>query len=78
MASEDMVGKSRGDMAVTTTINLAKEAKLAREGVKAPGHQILTICKLLIVVTLLLLLALVLSSPTWLHLPLCWSMWEFH
>jgi uncharacterized protein (DUF983 family) len=69
-------------MAVTTTINLAEEANLAREGVKASGHQILTIFKLLVaggvVVALLLLRALVLSSPTWLHLPMGWSMWEFH
>uniref|UniRef100_A0A804UCV0 Uncharacterized protein n=1 Tax=Zea mays TaxID=4577 RepID=A0A804UCV0_MAIZE len=48
MASKDVVGKSRGDTAVTTIVNLAEEAKLAREGVKAPGHQILTICKSLI------------------------------
>uniref|UniRef100_A0A804Q5Q6 Mitochondrial adenine nucleotide transporter ADNT1 n=1 Tax=Zea mays TaxID=4577 RepID=A0A804Q5Q6_MAIZE len=48
MASEDVVGKSRGDTAVTTIVNLAEEAKLAREGVKAPGHQILTICKSLV------------------------------
>ena len=48
MASEDVGGKSRGDTAVTTIVNLAEEAKLAREGVKAPGHQILTICKSLV------------------------------
>lgn len=48
MASEDVVGKSRGDTAVTTIVNLAEEAKLAREGVKAPGHQVLTICKSLV------------------------------
>ncbi|CAD6332684.1 unnamed protein product [Miscanthus lutarioriparius] len=48
MASEDVVGKSRGDTAVTTIVNLAEEAKLAREGVKAPGYQILTICKSLV------------------------------
>lgn len=48
MASEYVVGKSRGDTAVTTIVNLAEEAKLAREGVKAPGHQILTICKSLV------------------------------
>ncbi|URE18478.1 Mitochondrial substrate carrier family protein [Musa troglodytarum] len=45
MASEDVVGKSTGDSAVTTIVNLAEEAKLAREGVKAPGHAILSICK---------------------------------
>jgi solute carrier family 25 (mitochondrial phosphate transporter), member 23/24/25/41 len=48
MASEDVVGKSRGDTAVTTIFNLAEEAKLAREGVKAPGNQVLTICKSLV------------------------------
>ncbi|AQK68701.1 hypothetical protein ZEAMMB73_Zm00001d015340 [Zea mays] len=48
MASEDVVGKSRDDTAVTTIVNLAEEAKLAREGVKAPDHQILTICKSLV------------------------------
>lgn len=42
------MGKSRGDTAVTTIVNLAEEAKLAREGVKAPGHQVLTICKSLV------------------------------
>lgn len=41
-ASEDVMEKSRGDM-------LAEEANLAREGFKAPGHQILTICKSLVV-----------------------------
>ncbi|OEL21927.1 Mitochondrial adenine nucleotide transporter ADNT1 [Dichanthelium oligosanthes] len=48
MASEDVVGKSRGDTAVNTIVNLAEEAKLAREGVKGPGHQVLTICKSLV------------------------------
>ncbi|VAH94387.1 hypothetical protein VPH35_067054 [Triticum aestivum] len=38
MASEDVVGKSRGDMAVNTIVNLAEEAKLAREGIKGPAH----------------------------------------
>jgi solute carrier family 25 (mitochondrial phosphate transporter), member 23/24/25/41 len=38
--------KSRGDM-------LAEEAKLARERVKAPGHQILTICKSLVVAAIM-------------------------
>ncbi|EMS66811.1 hypothetical protein TRIUR3_11208 [Triticum urartu] len=45
MASEDVVGKSRGDTAINTIVNLAEEAKLAREGVKGPGHQVLTVCK---------------------------------
>ncbi|CAL9133907.1 unnamed protein product [Musa textilis] len=48
MASEDVVGKSTGESAVTTIVNLAEEAKLAREGVKAPGHAILSICKSLV------------------------------
>ncbi|KAF7056664.1 hypothetical protein CFC21_064048 [Triticum aestivum] len=38
MASEDVVGKSRGDMAVNTIVNLAEEARLAHEGVKGPAH----------------------------------------
>jgi len=42
------VGKTRGDTAVTTIVNLAEEAKRAREDVKGPGHQILTICKSLV------------------------------
>ncbi|XP_072991905.1 mitochondrial adenine nucleotide transporter ADNT1-like [Typha latifolia] len=45
MASEDVVGKSTGESAVTTIVNLAEEAKLAREGVRAPGHAVLTVCK---------------------------------
>ncbi|TVU20111.1 hypothetical protein EJB05_36304 [Eragrostis curvula] len=48
MASEDVVGKSRSDTAVTTIVNLAEEAKRAREDVKGPGHQVLTICKSLV------------------------------
>ncbi|KAJ6832703.1 uncharacterized protein M6B38_124910 [Iris pallida] len=49
MASEDVVGKSSaGESAVTTIVNLAEEAKLAREGVKAPGHAILSVCKSLV------------------------------
>ncbi|KAG6533508.1 hypothetical protein ZIOFF_007383 [Zingiber officinale] len=48
MASEDVVGKSTGESAVNTIVNLAEEAKLAREGVKAPGHAILSICKSLV------------------------------
>lgn len=34
MASEDVVGKS-GETAVTTIVNLAEEAKIASQGVKA-------------------------------------------
>lgn len=45
MASEDVVGKTTSESAVSTIVNLAGEAKLAREGVKAPSHAILTICK---------------------------------
>ncbi|KAG6469483.1 hypothetical protein ZIOFF_074205 [Zingiber officinale] len=48
MASEDVVGKSTGESAVTTIVNLAEEAKLAREGIKAPSHAILSICKSLV------------------------------
>lgn len=48
MASEDVVGKSTGESAVNTIVNLAEEAKFAREGVKAPGHAILSICKSLV------------------------------
>ena len=49
MASENVVGKNTGESAVTTIVNLAaEEAKLAREGVKAPGHAILSICKSLV------------------------------
>ncbi|KAG0499897.1 hypothetical protein HPP92_004588 [Vanilla planifolia] len=48
MASEDVVAKSTGESAVTTIVNLAEEAKLAREGVKAPGHAILSVCKSLV------------------------------
>ncbi|XP_074568112.1 mitochondrial adenine nucleotide transporter ADNT1-like [Curcuma longa] len=48
MASEDVVGKSTGGSAVTTIVNLAEEARLAREGVKAPSHAILSICKSLV------------------------------
>ncbi|XP_027079642.1 mitochondrial adenine nucleotide transporter ADNT1 [Coffea arabica] len=45
MASEDVVGK-RSESAVTTIVNLAEEAKIAREGVKAPSrHALLSICK---------------------------------
>ncbi|PIA49094.1 hypothetical protein AQUCO_01300147v1 [Aquilegia coerulea] len=49
MASEDVVGKSRSDSAVSTIVNLAEEAKLASEGVKAPSHAaIFSICKSLV------------------------------
>ncbi|XP_019170025.1 PREDICTED: mitochondrial adenine nucleotide transporter ADNT1-like isoform X1 [Ipomoea nil] len=45
MASEDVVGK-RSDSAVSTIVNLAEEAKIASEGVKAPTHAaLLSICK---------------------------------
>jgi hypothetical protein len=45
--------RSRGDTAVNTIVNLAEgwrrprseKAKLAREGVKGPGHQVLIVCK---------------------------------
>nr|TKS14446.1 mitochondrial substrate carrier family protein [Populus alba] len=45
MASEDV---KTSESAVTTIVNLAEEAKLAREGVKAPSHAILSICKSLV------------------------------
>ena len=45
MASEDVVGKTTGESAVSTIVNLAEEAKHAREGVKAPGPAVLSICK---------------------------------
>ncbi|KAL3498968.1 hypothetical protein ACH5RR_041700 [Cinchona calisaya] len=44
MASEDVVGK-RSESAVTTIVNLAEEAKIAREGVQAPSDALLGICK---------------------------------
>lgn len=45
MTSEDVVGK-RGESAVTTIVNLAEEAKIASEGVKAPSKlAVLSICK---------------------------------
>ncbi|KAL5208479.1 hypothetical protein ABZP36_032914 [Zizania latifolia] len=41
-----VVGKSRGDTAINTVVNLVEEeANLAREGVKGPGHPVLSICK---------------------------------
>ncbi|XP_022721120.1 mitochondrial adenine nucleotide transporter ADNT1-like [Durio zibethinus] len=45
MASEDVKGS---ESAVSTIVNLAEEAKLAREGVKAPSHAFLSICKSLV------------------------------
>lgn len=45
MASEDV---KTSEAAVSTIVNLAEEAKIAREGVKAPGYAILTICKSLV------------------------------
>jgi solute carrier family 25 phosphate transporter 23/24/25/41 len=48
MASEDVVGKTTSESAVSTIVNLAEEAKLASEGVKAPGHAVLSICKSLV------------------------------
>ncbi|XP_031485988.1 mitochondrial adenine nucleotide transporter ADNT1 [Nymphaea colorata] len=46
MASEDVVQSK--ESAVSTIVNLAEEAKLASEGVKAPSHAILSICKSLV------------------------------
>lgn len=43
MASEDV--KRTESAAVSTIVNLAEEAKLARDGVKAPSYAILSICK---------------------------------
>ncbi|XP_034709369.1 mitochondrial adenine nucleotide transporter ADNT1 isoform X2 [Vitis riparia] len=42
MASEDV---KPSESAVTTIVNLAEEAKLAREGVKAPSYAILSVAK---------------------------------
>lgn len=43
------MGKRTGESAVSTIVNLAEEAKLASEGVKAPaGHAILSVCKSLV------------------------------
>ncbi|GMP96608.1 hypothetical protein CsSME_00045164 [Camellia sinensis var. sinensis] len=47
MASEDVVAKT-SETAVSTIVNLAEEAKIAREGVKAPSHALLSICKSLV------------------------------
>ncbi|XWS76906.1 hypothetical protein CRYUN_Cryun01aG0218000 [Craigia yunnanensis] len=46
-ASEDLKSNT-SQSAVSTIVNLAEEAKLAREGVKAPSYAILSICKSLI------------------------------
>ena len=45
MASEDV---KTSESAVSTIVNLAEEAKIAREGVKAPSYAILSICKSLV------------------------------
>ncbi|PPS08314.1 hypothetical protein GOBAR_AA12327 [Gossypium barbadense] len=45
MASEDV---KRSESAVSTIVNLAEEAKIASEGVKAPSHALLSICKSLV------------------------------
>lgn len=45
MASEDV---KTSEAAVSTIVNLAEEAKLAREGVKSPGPALLSICKSLV------------------------------
>nr|KJB52266.1 hypothetical protein B456_008G252700 [Gossypium raimondii] len=45
MASEDV---KRSESAVTTIVNLAEEAKFAKEGVQAPSHAFLSICKSLV------------------------------
>ncbi|XVE64722.1 hypothetical protein DITRI_Ditri07aG0124400 [Diplodiscus trichospermus] len=45
MASEDV---KRNESAVSTIVNLAEEAKIASEGVKAPSHAFLSICKSLV------------------------------
>lgn len=44
MASEDVVSE-RSESAVSTIVNLAEEAS---EGVKAPSHAVLSICKSLV------------------------------
>ncbi|XP_038681998.1 LOW QUALITY PROTEIN: mitochondrial adenine nucleotide transporter ADNT1 [Tripterygium wilfordii] len=45
MASEDV---KASESAVSTIVNLAEEAKLAREGVKGPSYAVLSICKSLV------------------------------
>ena len=47
MAPEDVVAKT-SETAVSTIVNLAEEAKIAREGVKAPNHAFYSICKSLV------------------------------
>ncbi|GFZ01288.1 adenine nucleotide transporter 1 [Actinidia rufa] len=47
MASEDVVAKT-SETAVSTIVNLAEEAKIAREGVKAPSHAFYSIYKSLV------------------------------
>ncbi|CAN1188492.1 Respiratory burst oxidase homolog protein F, partial [Linum perenne] len=46
MASEDV--KTSGEAVVSTIVNLAEEAKLAREGVKTQGPAFISICKSLV------------------------------
>ncbi|XP_062074522.1 mitochondrial adenine nucleotide transporter ADNT1-like [Humulus lupulus] len=48
MASEDAARKTTSESAVSTIVNLAEEAKLASEGVKAPSHAFVTVGKSLI------------------------------
>ncbi|KAJ6308031.1 hypothetical protein OIU76_017743 [Salix suchowensis] len=65
MASEDV---KTSESAVSTIVNLAEEAKLAREGVKAPGPALLSICKSLVaggVAGGVFRLALVYGSEFW-------------
>lgn len=45
MASEDV---KTSESAVSKIVNLAEEAKLAGEGVKAPSYAVLSICKSLV------------------------------
>ncbi|PSS04238.1 Mitochondrial adenine nucleotide transporter like [Actinidia chinensis var. chinensis] len=47
MAPEDVVAKT-SETAVSTIVNLAEEAGIAREGVKAPNHAFYSICKSLV------------------------------
>ncbi|KAF5800855.1 hypothetical protein HanXRQr2_Chr06g0241421 [Helianthus annuus] len=57
MASEDVVGKT-----TVTIANLAEEAKISSEGVKAPSrHALLSICKSLVAGGVLVLSSLVFS-----------------
>lgn len=48
MVSKDVVGKSMGESAVNTIVNLAKEAKLSRENVKAAQYVIGSVLRSLI------------------------------